>query len=113
MTFSDLQAQHAIWSAYNFGPQPSIHSLLGIMEELGELTHAHLKAAQGIRGTPEEHRAAKADAIGDLVVFLTDYCTRENFDLDQIVTDVWSEVRRRDWKRYPVTGQRPDGEVEQ
>jgi len=38
---------------------------MGLVEEVGELAHAHLKNEQGIRGTPEEHVQAKVDAIGE------------------------------------------------
>lgn len=62
------------WVAKNFPPAegevPGNDSILGCIEELGELAHAHLKAKQGIRGTQKEHDAAMQDAIGDLIVYL-------------------------------------------
>lgn len=62
------------WVARNFPPYegeiPGNDSILGCIEELGELCHAHLKLKQGIRGTPAEHNAAAQDAIGDIVVYL-------------------------------------------
>lgn len=74
------------------------------MEELGELTHSHLKQLQGIRGTPEEHVAKAKDAVGDIIVYLADYCTRRGWDLENIVSDVWAEVSKRDWVVYPLNG---------
>lgn len=62
------------WVAKNFPPYPGEvpgnDSILGCIEELGELAHAHLKAKQGIRGNQREHDAAARDAIGDLIVYL-------------------------------------------
>lgn len=62
------------WVAKNFPPYegevPGNDSILGCIEEAGELAHAHLKNKQGIRGTPEEHEAAAKDAIGDIVIYL-------------------------------------------
>jgi hypothetical protein len=61
------------WVKHNF-PNPHIpnpgESVLGCMEELGELVHALLKAAQNIRGTAAEHEADAKDAVGDLSVYL-------------------------------------------
>lgn len=58
------------WVARNFPDSYKTDTLLGVVEELGELAHAHLKSKQGIRGTKAEHNEAAKDAIGDLVVYL-------------------------------------------
>jgi NTP pyrophosphatase (non-canonical NTP hydrolase) len=58
------------WVAKNFPDSYKTDTLLGVVEELGELAHAHLKSKQGIRGTQSEHDEAAKDAIGDLVVYL-------------------------------------------
>jgi NTP pyrophosphatase (non-canonical NTP hydrolase) len=104
-TLAQLQAEMAPWVEHNFGKRPSWHPLLGIMEELGELTHAHLKCEQGIRGTPEEHFSAKIDAVADVVIFLADYCSAEGIDLQQAVEGTWAQVRQRDWKKAPIDGE--------
>jgi hypothetical protein len=70
--WSQLLEERNVWVAKNF-PNPSMpspgESLLGMNEELGELAHAHLKEAQNIRGTPEEHQAEARDAIGDYTIY--------------------------------------------
>lgn len=104
---SIIQTQHRKWAEHNFGPTvegKSTRSLLGIMEELGELCHSHLKRDQGIRGTLQQHRHAQIDAVGDIVIFLMDYCTREDINLMTAVEDTWEQVQRRDWKANPLTG---------
>lgn len=59
------------WVAHNFPDTPSPDgSMLGVIEELGELCHAALKAEQQIRGTTEQHIEDAKDAIGDLTVYL-------------------------------------------
>lgn len=78
MTYEQLQKEQAEWSLRNFGPHPVEHPLLGMIEELGELAHAHLKGLQGIRHTPEEILAMKKDACADLMIFLADYFTCRN-----------------------------------
>lgn len=58
------------WQQRNF-PETKKHpewSILGIFEEVGELTHAHLKEAHGIRKT--DWTAKKRDALGDATIFL-------------------------------------------
>ena len=85
MTLSQLQKEQAEWSARNFGPHPTWHPQLGMVEELGELAHSHLKSAQGIRGTPEEHKAAKVDAVADYMIFFADVCNCEEMDMETAV----------------------------
>ncbi len=81
LTFRQLQEEQAPWVAHNFPGREAYYPLLGAIEELGELAHAHLKNIQGIRGTPEEHHAAKIDAVADTITFLADYCTASGIDL--------------------------------
>ena len=85
MTYDQLQMEQKEWSVVNFGTHPEWHPRLGMLEEIGELAHAHLKSAQGIRGTPEEHLAAKVDAVADIVIFLSDYCTCRGWHLAEEV----------------------------
>lgn len=73
MDWDKLIAERDIWIAHNF-PNPSRpdpgESVWGCVEELGELTHAHLKEKQNIRGTGEEHQTEAKDAIADLSIYL-------------------------------------------
>ncbi len=99
----DFQYEVRKWSNKNFGEdQPSILPLLGVAEEVGELNHAHLKGVQGIRYTDAEVEAKKADAVGDLMIYLADYCAREGLDLEDCVWNAWNEVKNRDWKENPM-----------
>jgi NTP pyrophosphatase (non-canonical NTP hydrolase) len=106
MTFEQLQREVNTWARRNFGThvEPYHRCLLGAMEELGELAHAHLKAEQSIRGTAKEHEAAGKDAVADTIIYLADYCCARGWDLDAIITETWQTVSRRDWKADPVEG---------
>jgi NTP pyrophosphatase (non-canonical NTP hydrolase) len=73
------------------------------MEELGELAHAHLKQEQGIRSN-EDHDAAARDAIGDVVIYLMDYCSVRGWDFSDCVSEAWGDVSERDWIANPATG---------
>jgi NTP pyrophosphatase (non-canonical NTP hydrolase) len=103
-SLAQLQEELAPWQFHNFGDRPSWMPLLGAQEEIGELSHAHLKQAQGIRGTKEEHQAAKKDAICDAIVFLCDYANAEGFDVEEALAATWAEVKQRDFKRFPLNG---------
>ena len=61
LNFFQLELEVAEWSRRNFGPGTPMgyRALLGVVEEVGELSHAHLKQLQGIRGTPAEHEKAR------------------------------------------------------
>lgn len=97
-----LQEEQRPWVLHNFGSKPTWMPLLGIMEEVGELAHAHLKQAQGIR-TSENHDDNAKDAIGDVVIFLADYCSARGYDFETIVQETWNKVKQRDWKKHPAT----------
>lgn len=95
----ELQLLVGDWSRRNFGDQPSYRPLLGVGEEAGELFHAHLKGEQGIRHNPNEIRALKVDAIGDIVIYLADYCEREGISFSAAVEKTWETVMQRDWNK--------------
>ncbi len=98
----NFQGQVADWSHRNFGGQPAILPLLGVVEEVGELAHAELKGIQGIRHTPEEIDEMKIDAVGDIVIYLADYCVRSQIDLGAAIQITWNKVRVRDWINKPL-----------
>jgi len=104
---SELQREVAPWVLHNFEDCPSWMPLVGIMEELGELAHAHLKEAQGIRVNEDYIKNAK-DAIGDIMIYLADYCNSRKFNLEQIIDDTWNSVKQRDWKADPKKGETND-----
>lgn len=104
ISLTQLQEELKPWQLHNFGNRPSWMPLLGACEEIGELAHAHLKQAQGIRGTPEEHIAKKKDAVCDAIVFLADYCNAEGIDLEATLAATWAEVKQRDFKKFPLNG---------
>ena len=98
MNLKTLQEELKPWVLHNFGTRPAYHPLLGAVEEIGELAHAHLKQEQGIR-TDEDHDEKAKDAVADAIIYLADYCNCRGFDMDDIVTKVWNVVKTRDWKR--------------
>lgn len=95
-----LQNENKQWSETNFGKHPAWHPLLGIVEELGELCHHYLKRAQGIR-KGEDHEAGIRDAVGDIVIYLADFCNVEGIDLELTVDQIWSDVIKRNWNKNP------------
>lgn len=103
-SLATLQREQAEWARRNFGEQPAWCSVVGAMEELGELAHALLKSQQGIRGTDEEHRAAAADAVADVIVFLAGFCSATKIDLEKTVRETWGEVKQRDWAKDRKNG---------
>lgn len=68
--YEQLVAQRNPWIAHNFPDTDPAETYVGVVEELGELAHAHLKQRQSIRGSHEEHIANGKDAIGDMIVYL-------------------------------------------
>jgi len=97
----NMQVEHDTWVTHNFHNQPSYQPLLGIGEEVGELMHAHLKAEQSIRNIDD---SAKADALGDIFIYMMSYANAEGLDLEGCILKAWGEVKQRDWIEHPVSG---------
>ena len=109
LSMRDTQAEIFEWSVRNFGNpveiKYNISSFLGMVEEVGEIAHAILKHAQGIRGTREQHEADVIDGIADLIVFTLDFAARNGIDAERALTDVWAKVKQRNWTTAPLNGQ--------
>jgi NTP pyrophosphatase (non-canonical NTP hydrolase) len=98
-----VQKELKPWQEHNFPGRPSWQPLLGIQEEVGELAHAYLKQTQGIR-TNENHVEAIKDALGDILVYMCDFCNAEGIDLADELSKTWDIVKLRDWKKNSHTG---------
>lgn len=97
-----IQKEHRQWGELNFPKtiDNPLFQLLGVQEEVGELSHAELKKAQGIRHTAQECDEMARDAVGDIIIFLMSYCTAKGWDLHEIVDETWDEVIQRDWVKF-------------
>lgn len=113
MLISSLQQKSQAWRTRNFGEngdtslgnKQSVEQLLGMVEELGELSHVVLKFSQGIRiMDPITAQEEEADALGDLFIFMLGYAARRQLDLEYIILKTWEKVERRDWVADPERG---------
>lgn len=100
MRIRELQSEIHEWSLANFPEQTPEQSFLGVVEEVGELAHALLKQQQSIRGG-EDHEAQIRDAVGDIVIFLSEFCSRSGFSLERTVLETWGEVKHRRRASWP------------
>lgn len=98
-----IQQEQKAWSIKNFPNNKATHNLLGVVEEVGELSHAHLKKMQNIR-TNQDHDNDTVDAIGDILIYLLGYCNIIGVDALDILTQVWDTVRQRDWTKNKIDG---------
>tara|TARA_Y100000310_G_scaffold143479_1_gene142842 strand:+ start:1541 stop:1861 length:321 start_codon:yes stop_codon:yes gene_type:complete len=101
LDLQQLQIEVSDWQAKNFPNGEPWEPVMGVAEEVGELSHAFLKKHQGIR-LNEDHEAAMKDAVGDVVIYLADVCHRNGFNLAECVTTAWDEVKQRDWEKHRV-----------
>ena len=90
-----LQKEIGDWNRVNFVGDLPLDKFLGVVEEVGELSHAILKRKQGVRGTPQELYEKELDAIGDIMIFLLGYCNLAGHDLSDILENTWAQVRQR------------------
>jgi NTP pyrophosphatase (non-canonical NTP hydrolase) len=105
-TLRYLQVLQGRWLDRNFPNADSWEALVGAMEELGELAHAHLKGHNLIRGldNTEAIQERKADAVGDIIIYLASYCNTNDIDLEKAMEKSWAEVGARDWVKNSVDG---------
>lgn len=81
MDLDTIQAEQVEWSLRNFGEQPAHRPMLGIIEELCELEQA-LLLEEG-DGDATIH-AAVVDAIGDVGVYMLDYCGKRGWRMQEL-----------------------------
>lgn len=74
--FETLQREVGVWSEQNFGDQPAVNPLLGVVEEFGELID-QIETHEGVT----EH---ELDCVGDVLVYLADFCHRQGFDYQAV-----------------------------
>lgn len=96
-----LQPEIAAWRVKNFPESGMIHQFMGMVEEMGELSHAILKDQQGIRGATE---LEAKDAVGDVLIYMINFCSTLGWDLEEILCDTWDQVKHRDWIENPLDG---------
>jgi len=114
LLISRLQHEMHEWRKHNFGDDTddmalgnddSVEQFMGVVEEVGELSHIILKSRQGIRNmdriTAEE---LEADAVADIFIFLAGYCSRRRIDMEYVILKTWDRVGKRDWVKYPGNG---------
>lgn len=102
MNLEILQEDVKKWLAHNFPEATADEQFKGVVEELGELARADLKTEQGIRGfTPEIGKLKSMDAIGDIVIYLINYCNVKGYSFLDCIAMAWSDVSKRDWIAHP------------
>jgi NTP pyrophosphatase (non-canonical NTP hydrolase) len=101
MTLDEIQKIVVTWNKRKFGEHfgSGYRNLLGVCEEAGELCHAQLKGEQGIRHTPEEIIKMKMDAVGDIIIFLCNYCDSQNLSMAECFNTAWNEIKDRNWSK--------------
>jgi len=88
----------------NFPQNSPLDPFLGIVEEVGELSHAILKSKQGIRQSSGDVILKIEDALGDILIFMLDFAGRNNIDLEYCLSSTWNEVQKRNWIKFPQNG---------
>ena len=102
-TLSKVQKESKEWRERNFPHYSTEQMLLGVVEEVGELAHSHLKQSQNIRNN-EDHVSKAKDAVGDILIYMLGYCSLRDFNIEEILQETWDEVKQRDWVKFPNNG---------
>lgn len=108
MDLHQMQQEHRRWADLNFGHYTPQDQVMGMMEELGELSHAIIKHKQGIRGVGDNNmKDLVIDAHCDLIIFSLGLANLLAYDLDVELDRTWGKVSKRDWNSNPETGAKP------
>lgn len=87
--FFTLMEEYTIWSNKNFGPLQVLENgykyahqpLLGIFEEIGELDNV-------IKNGSTDQSSDICDAVGDIMIFMLDYCRCMYIPIEEITNSV-------------------------
>lgn len=101
-----LQGRLHAWQVRNFGEMSKYQMLAGIMEELGELSHALLKNDQQIRGFEDEafFLEKAGDSLADMRVYMEQLCTILKLDAPTLFEETANQVMKRDWVKDSAKG---------
>lgn len=91
---SEIQSEMVGWLSKNFPDQSFWHPLLGMVEEVGELSHHVLKREQKVRND-EDHDSEIVDALGDIIIYMINFSVSQNINLSEAIRTTWSMVRKR------------------
>ncbi len=84
-TFKEIQTEQVKWQQHNFPDRPSWVPIMGMGEEVGELHEAIIT----------HDKDALVDAIGDICIYLTDYASAMNYDVQELWNE--SQSQRHSW----------------
>ncbi|EGQ44328.1 MAG: MazG nucleotide pyrophosphohydrolase [Candidatus Nanosalina sp. J07AB43] len=98
--FEDIaETQEAIyeWSLEQFGDQDPENPLIGAQEELGEVSRIVLKEKQSIRQDEEFAEEDLEVEVADVVIYLLDFCARNDVSLSEGLHEARTKVLDRDF----------------
>lgn len=103
----ETQMRMKDWLNHNFPDTTPLEQFLGIVEEVGELSHVILKDQQGIRASadPDYNPVPDIqDAVGDIATYLINFCNKMGWDFSSILARTWEKVEARDWQENRELG---------
>lgn len=90
--FKQFLHKQRTWVEHNFPLSGTQHQLMGIVEEVGELSHSLLKQAQKIRGSHDEHEIDAQDAVGDIIIYTSSFLIKAGFSAQRIEEYLWNKL---------------------
>ena len=102
--YSDIghwQRDVVVWAAHNFPHDTTELTVLGLVEEAGEVARAVLKRRQNIRGTYPEWTDEIKKECADVFIKLCHVAGVEGFSLANAIVNRWAEVSQRDFIANP------------
>jgi hypothetical protein len=76
--------------------------ILRAQAELGSIAEAYQNMEAGEYGSPEHHLNNMVQAAAEVVLALTEFCARQELDLQDAVEHVWHKRRMKRWRENPA-----------
>lgn len=81
------------------GMSPIVNVMMALQQMTGVLAHHHLKHEQGIRESSITHEVKAKNAMTHILILLASMATLTGNEVFQILDEVWSTVKLRDWSK--------------
>lgn len=116
MTYLEqLQKEIAEWANHNFPERTPRDRLTETTDGIGRLAEQALETVVPILhmirqvkkvncGDREQNEVKMQEALGNITFFLIDFCHLNGWSYQEILEQIWSEVKERDWIEDPING---------
>lgn len=120
LDLADLQQQVSMWAQKRWPDRTDYEGnrdlpFYRLVAAAGGMSAIVGEMADGVLFDPDEDERIDPDVcqeelrelLGTIVLMATEFAGRNGWNIDDIVREVWEDMRGDDWERYPKPGRPP------